>query len=163
MYAQGAGTLRCPQTESEERSRASRSRSGTRTRAPEKIHTDEIARPIGVGLVHRPRREGPIARPRSSKKKKKKKKSKKKKTMKKKKKGKGYPFGSKCCWYNPSQGQDQSVNPIQSAEGLAPCTTRDHDARNIKSLRYSKARAVRLLGLAANSVDSISRRYYFFV
>lgn len=24
---------------------------------------------------------------------------------------------------NPSQGQDQSVNPIQSAEGLAPCTT----------------------------------------
>ena len=26
---------------------------------------------------------------------------------------------------NPSQGQDQSVNPIQSAEGLAPCTTDD--------------------------------------
>lgn len=23
---------------------------------------------------------------------------------------------------NPSQGQDQSVNPIQSTEGLAPCT-----------------------------------------
>jgi len=26
---------------------------------------------------------------------------------------------------NPSQGQDQSVNPVQSAEGLAPCTTND--------------------------------------
>lgn len=24
---------------------------------------------------------------------------------------------------NPSQGQDQSVNPIQSVEDLAPCTT----------------------------------------
>lgn len=26
---------------------------------------------------------------------------------------------------NPSQGQDQSVNPVQSTEGLAPCTTND--------------------------------------
>lgn len=30
---------------------------------------------------------------------------------------------------NPSQGQDQSVNPVQSAKGLAPCTTNDSALR----------------------------------
>lgn len=33
---------------------------------------------------------------------------------------------------NPSQGQDQSVNPIQSAEGLAPCTSDDTFANSTR-------------------------------
>jgi len=37
---------------------------------------------------------------------------------------------------NPSQGQDQSVNPVQSAEGLAPCTTNDPASSLLRSFIY---------------------------
>lgn len=37
---------------------------------------------------------------------------------------------------NPSQGQDQSVNPVQSAEGLAPCTTNDSASPLLRTFVY---------------------------